>query len=135
MALKITLKPGEKLIVGGAVITNGETNTKLMIENSVPILREKDIMAEEQARTPCRRIYFVIQLMYIDVANLANHHNTYWTLVKEVIEAAPSTLPIIDRMNDLILSSKFYQALKLAKKLIEYEEEAVRHARRSTGNL
>jgi flagellar biosynthesis repressor protein FlbT len=135
MALKITLKPGERLIVGGVVITNGETHTSLTIENSGPILRQKDILAEEQATTPCRRIYFVIQLMYIDGANLSAHHKTYWTLVKEVIGAAPSTLPIIDRINDLILNSKFYQALKLTKKLIVYEEEVIRHARRSTGNL
>lgn len=135
MALKITLKPGERLIVGGVVITNGETHTNLRIENSGPILRQKDIMAEEQATTPCRRIYFVIQLMYIDGANLATHHNTYWSLVKELIGAAPSTLPIMDRVNDLILNSKFYQALKLTKKLIAYEEEVIKHARRSAGNL
>jgi len=40
MALKITLKPNEKMIVGGAVITNANIrNTDLIIENNVPILR------------------------------------------------------------------------------------------------
>ena len=47
MALKITLKPNEKMIVGGAVITNGNIkNTNLIIENNVPILRQKDIISE-----------------------------------------------------------------------------------------
>jgi flagellar protein FlbT len=135
MALKISLKPGERIIVGGAVITNGPSTTSLMIENPVPILRQKDIITKEQADSPCKRIYLVIQLMYIDGANLPAHHNTYWTLVKGVIQAAPSTLPIIDRISDFILGNKYYQALKQAKKLIAYEEEAIRHARRSTGNL
>lgn len=135
MALKIILKPGEKIILGGAVITNGNSTTNLIIENSVPILRQKDIMKKEQADSPCKRIYLVIQLMYIDGANLTFHHKTYWTLVKEVIKAAPSTLQIIDRMSSFILGNKYYQALKQAKKLIDYEEEAIGHVRRSAGNL
>jgi flagellar biosynthesis repressor protein FlbT len=135
MALKVTLKPGERIIIGGAVITNGKNATNFIIENNVPVLRQKDILTEGQANTPCRRIYMVIQLMYIDSVNLAVHHNAYWSLVKSVVKAAPSTLPLIDRMSDLILNNQYYQALKVAKKLIEYEEEAVKHARGSTGNL
>jgi flagellar protein FlbT len=132
MALKVTLKPGERIIIGGAVIKNGASTTNLIIENTVPVLRQKDILTKEQADTPCKRIYLVIQLMYIDNANLPTHHNTYWSLVRDILKAAPSTLSIIDRMNDLILGNKYYQALKVAKKLIEYEEEAVRYVRRST---
>ena len=135
MALKVTLKPGERVIIGGAVITNVASTVNLSSENPVPVLRQKDIISKEQADTPCKRIYLVIQLMYVDGANLSTHHNTYWSLVKDVLKAAPSTLPIIDRMNDLILGNKYYQALKAAKKLIEYEEEVVRHVRNATGNL
>ena len=67
MALKIVLKPNEKMIVGGAVITNGSTkNTDLIIENNVPVLRQKNILSQKDATSPCSRIYFLIQLMYID---------------------------------------------------------------------
>lgn len=135
MALKITLKPGERIIVGGAVIKNGSSSTNLLVENPVPILRQRDILIQEEADTPCRRIYLVVQLMYIDGTNLAAHHKIYWSLVKDLLKAAPSTLPFIDRISDLILGAKYYQALKMARKLIEYEEEVVRHARRSAGNL
>ena len=135
MALKITLKPGERIIVGGAAIKNGSSSTSLLVENPVPILRQRDILTQEQADTPCKRIYLVVQLMYIDGTNLATHHKTYWSLVKDLLKAAPSTLLFVDRISDLILGAKYYQALKMARKLIEYEEEVVRHARRSTGNL
>ena len=51
------------MIVGGAVITNGNIrNTDLIIENNVPILRQKDILSEKDATSPCSRIYFLIQL-------------------------------------------------------------------------
>lgn len=135
MALKINLKPGERIIVGGAVIQNGSSATHLLVENPVPILRQKDILTHEQADTPCKRIYLVVQLMYIDGVNLAAHHKTYWSLVKDLLKAAPSTLPLIDRIGDLVLGAKYYPALKMARKLIEYEQEVVRHARRSTGSL
>jgi len=135
MALKITLKPGERIIVGGAVIKNGSSSTNLLVENPVPILRQRDILTREEADTPCKRIYLVVQLMYVDGTNLAAHHKIYWSLGKDLLKAAPSTLPFIDRISDLILGAKYYQALKMARKLIEYEEEVVRHARRSAGNL
>jgi len=133
MALKITLKPHERIIIGEAVIVNGDdSRANLLIENNVPILKGKDIMREGEADSPCKRIYFVIQLMYINEKNIFQHHSTYWQLVKEVIKAAPSTLPMIDQISRQILGRRHYQALKLAKKLIEYEQEAIKNARKTT---
>ena len=63
MALTITIKPHEKLIIGGAVIVNGKAKSEMLIENNVPILRGKDIMSLDMADSPCKRIYFAIQLM------------------------------------------------------------------------
>lgn len=132
MSLKISLKPGERLIIGGAVVSNGNTKCELTIENNVPIMRQKDILRERDANTPCKRIYFVIQLMYVDNGNLAEKHDLYWRLAKDVAEAAPSTAGLIAQMSDHIVNGKHYQALKLAKKLIAYEEEAVAHAKTGT---
>lgn len=126
MALKITLKPGERMILGGAVLTNGSpSSSDLIIENKTPILRQKDILTEEKATSPCRRIYYAIQLMYIDENNLATYHKTYWELIGDLVRAAPSTLSLIDSINEHILQRRYYQALKLTKKLIEYETEAI----------
>jgi flagellar protein FlbT len=133
MALKITLRPNERMIIGGAVVANGHTKCHLLVENTVPILREKDILSERDATTPCRRIYYVIQLMYIDNSNLVEYHQVYWQLVREVVSAAPSTLAMIDQISQHILTEKYYQALKLAKKLVTYEEELVSHAHQTLG--
>ena len=127
MPLKITLKPHERMIVGGAVITNGNSKCDLLIENKVSILRQKDIMSEKDADSPCRRIYFAIQLMYIDEENLIEHHNTYWKLVQDIVKAAPSMLALIDQISEHIINNKYYQALKLARKLIDYEQEIIDH--------
>ncbi|MHB8842797.1 MAG: flagellar biosynthesis repressor FlbT [Candidatus Aquicultor sp.] len=125
MPLKISLKSGERVIIGGAVITNGRIKSDLFVENKVPILRHKNILSIKDADTPCRRIYFAIQLMYMDEGQLAEHHQTYWELVKELITATPSVLGLIDQISEQILGNRYYQALKLAGKLIEYEQEVL----------
>ncbi len=135
MALKITLKPRERMILGGAVITNGHARSDFIVENHAPILRQKDIMSEQDARSPCRRIYFVIQLMYVDEKNLTTYHHLYWKLVRSLVKAAPSVLDLIDQISEHILNNRYYQALKLARRLIQYEEEAIRHVQKATGSL
>jgi len=126
MALKITLKPGERMIIGGSVLTNGNpASCDLLIENDTPILRQKDILTEEKANSPSRRIYYAIQLMYIDEGNLAAYHKVYWDLVRNFVQVAPSTVAMIDSINEHILHRRYYQALKLTKRLIDYEQEAI----------
>ena len=128
MPLKLTLKPHERVIIGGAVVTNGASSCHLLIENNVPILRQSDILSESQANTPCRRIYFVIQLIYIDQAQSAELQPVFWELAREVLEAAPSMKNLISRISQFIIENKMYQALKTARKLIQYEEELIKNA-------
>ncbi len=129
MPLKIALKPKEKLYIGGAVIMNGGTHGEFTVLNSTTILREKDILTEETATSPCRRIYLTVQLMYMDGnESLAQHHKNYWSLVEDVMKAAPSFEKLLIEMSELILAENYYKALKLAKKSIEKETEVLKHA-------
>ena len=129
MALKVELKPGERIILGECVITNHDQRTRLVIEGQVPILREKDILTPQRATTPAKRIYLAVQLMYTSKDPRA-HHDVYFALVRDVLAAAPSTWPYIESINNQILTGELYKALKDAKKLIAYEEELVNHAKR-----
>lgn len=136
MALKISLKPGERLLIGGAAITNGATRCDLIIENDVPLLREKEILSAEDADSPCKRIYLAVQLMYMDsMDRLAEHHRVYWELVRDVVNAAPSSIGLIDEISDHILCGRYYQALKTAKRLIEYEQEVLQNVHSTARSL
>ena len=115
------------------MITNGTTkNTDLIIENNVPILRHKDILSEKDATSPCSRIYFLIQLMYIDEENLTTHQHTYWKLVRELLDAVPRLTGHIDLINENIVSGNCYRALKLASELIDYEQEVLENVQANT---
>ncbi|MBT8368882.1 MAG: flagellar biosynthesis repressor FlbT, partial [Deltaproteobacteria bacterium] len=87
-----------------------------------------DILSETDATSHCRQIYFVIQLMYIDSENLTDHQHTYWKLVRELLDVIPRLTGHIDEINEQILIGNYYRALKLARELITYEQEVLKHA-------
>jgi len=131
MALKVELKPGERIIIGDCVVSNTDQRTRLLIEGDTPVLRQKDILTSDRADTPAKRIYLAVQLMYTS-KDPRLHHEVYFALVRELVEAAPSVWPYIENINDQILMGELYKALKAAKNLIAYEQELLDHAKRGT---
>lgn len=128
MSLKLHLKPNEKIIIGGAVIKCGSHAVDFTVENNVPILRQKDIMSEAGAISPSQRVYFVLQLMYVDcAADTTHYHATYRELEQEIITAAPSTRHYFEEINREIAAGRLYHALKVAQALIAYEKELIAH--------
>ncbi|MGO4674194.1 flagellar biosynthesis repressor FlbT [Bosea sp. 2YAB26] len=129
MALKVELKPNERIIIGQVVIRNDEQRTRFFIEGEAPILREKDILTATTANTPAKKIYLAIQLMYL-AQDPTHEHETYFALVRDFMKAAPSSLPHMTEINNRILSGDLYKALKAAKQLIAYEAELIENATR-----
>ena len=129
MALKVELKPNERILIGNVVLRNGETRTRFFIEGNAPILREKDIITEEAADTIGKKIYFTIQLMYI-ADDMGKYQQNYIDLITKFTQAAPSSIAFVAEINNHILTGQMYKALKVARKLIEYEMELMSHAQR-----
>lgn len=132
MALKVELKPGEKVVIGECVITNGDQRARFLIDGSSPILREKDIMTTGRADTPAKRIYLAVQYMYTS-RNPTEFHDEYFALIRDMMQAAPSAWPLIESINNLILTGEMYKALKQAAKLMAYEKDLLDNAKRVAG--
>lgn len=129
MGLRITLKPNERVIVGGAVVRNvGPHTTSVSVENRVPLLRERDILGIRDATTPCRRIYFAIQLMYVDGQRSRRHRESYRRLREDVLQSAPSTRPFLAAIDVEVERLNYYRALKETRALIVYESRLTQHA-------
>ncbi len=130
MALKLTLKPNEKIIINGAVIANGKSKTTLGIENSAVILREKDIITEERADTPATRIYFCIQMAYLDNEHEREYLERAILLVKEFVTAVPTAEvhDILEPVGTHVAKRQYFQALKQMKKLLAYEKKRLNYA-------
>ena len=129
MALKVELKPHERIIIGACVVTNTDQRAKLLIDGDrIPILREKDILTPETADTPTKLVYLAVQLMYLSPDPMT-HHPTYFSLVRDILNTMPSAWPFIEGINNCILNGDLYHALKEAKKLIAHEEQLLEAAR------
>ena len=130
MALKVELKPHERIIIGACVVTNTDQRAKLLIDGDrIPILREKDILTPETADTPTKLVYLAVQLMYLSPDPMT-HHPTYFSLVRDILSTMTSAWPFIEGINNNILNGDLYHALKESKKLIGHEEELIADARR-----
>ncbi len=129
MALRLTLRPQERVIIGGAVIRNGDTRIEFFVQNEVPVLREPDILGPGSVQTPCERIYLAIQLMYVDPAHASDHLESFHALAADVVQAAPSCRLLIDDLTGLVTAGRLYQALKSARALIAHEKELMKDVR------
>jgi flagellar biosynthesis repressor protein FlbT len=88
MPLKLVLKPKEKLIVNGAVVSNGSPRTvTLTFHNKAQLLQQKDVLLPEEATTPLLRTYFALQCMYLDSDNMEAHHTQFVALSSELFGA------------------------------------------------
>jgi flagellar protein FlbT len=123
MPLTINLKPRERLIVNGVVIENSGRVAKLLIHNTAALLREKDIITEDKASTPARRIYFAIQCEYLFPGTQDIFLPLIHRFLQEFEEAAPSTAPLAQDIRNSVSEGQFYRALKATKNLIAREQE------------
>ena len=122
VALKIELKPNERVLLGDCVITNAGQRTRLSIEGKIPILREKDIMSLGSADSLAKLIYLAVQFIYT-ARQPQDHHALYVRLADEFVKRAPSARPYIESIKKRILTGEPYKALREARKLIAYEKE------------
>ncbi len=122
MALKLELRPNERVLLGDCVLTNGDQRSRFTIEGSLPVLREKDIMSLGQADSPAKCIYLAVQFMYL-AKSPENNHVLYTQLAREMLKAMPGARSLIGRINDNIAAGELYKALKEARKLIAFESE------------
>lgn len=125
MPLKLSLKPGEKFVLNGAVVQNGDRRTTLVLQNKASVLREKDIMQQEEASTPSRRIYFPMMMMYLDEANATRYYDEFAERLTEFMGAIRNADILADcvAISKHAMAREYYKALMLCRKLIEYEDE------------
>ncbi len=125
MPLKLSLKPSEKFVLNGAVLTNGDKRISLVIQNKACVLREKDIMQPEGADTPARRVYFPIMMMYLEPDDSERFYNDFALRMTEFMGAIANTeaLSVCIEISRDVMSGSYYRALMNCKKLFDFERE------------
>ncbi len=125
LPLKLSLKPGERFVLNGAVVQNGDRRSVLVLQNKASVLREKDIMQPDDVQTPARRIYFPVMMMYLDEGNAEKFYDEFVRRLTEFMSviANPSVLADCVNISKFCMAREYYRALMTCRKLIEYEDE------------
>ena len=129
MPLKLTLKPGEKFVLNGAVLANGDKRTSLVIQNKACVLREKDIMQVEDADTPARRIYFPIMMMYLDAETADTYYSQFALRMTEFMQAVSDrkALALCVEISKDVMNGAYYKALVQCRALFDFEQERLNY--------
>jgi flagellar protein FlbT len=62
--LLISLKPNEKFLVNGALLSNGPKRGQICVEGEdINVLRLSDVIHPDEVRTPVTRLYSAIQIL------------------------------------------------------------------------
>jgi flagellar biosynthesis repressor protein FlbT len=125
MPLKLSLRPGERFVVNGAVVQNGDRRGALVLQNKASVLREKDIMQAEDANTPARRIYFPIMMLYLDQGDRDLLYGEFAQRLAEFMGAVrnPQVLAECVSVSRDVMAGDYYKALMRCRRLIGYEED------------
>jgi flagellar protein FlbT len=126
MPLKIELKPGERAIINGAVVEGAATQrTEFVLLNRAVVMRERHIMKEEEANTPVKRLYFTLQMLYIEPQQKEHYYSLFEEYFKDLkqISGLPAVQIALDQIKVTAEAGEFYEALKICRVMIETEEK------------
>jgi flagellar biosynthesis repressor protein FlbT len=120
--LKISLKPGEKIYINGAVL-KVDRKVSLELLNDVQFLLENHVLQAEDASTPLRQLYFVVQIMLMNPDGAGEALSMFRRSLPLLIagfsdERVKSALKDIDR---LVSEGHVYEALKAIRALYPIE--------------
>ena len=129
MPLKLSLKPGEKFVLNGAVVQNGDRRSSLVLQNKASVLREKDILQPDEVTTPARRVYFPVMMMYIDEGAADKQYDEFLQRMTEFMGVISNAAVLAEcvSISKSLMSRDYYKALMGCRKLIEYEDERLKH--------
>jgi flagellar biosynthesis repressor protein FlbT len=120
---RVTLRPGERLFINGAVV-KAEGRTTLELLNDVPYLLESEIMHPQQTVTPLRQLYFILQTMVMEpgAAEMARgvYEDTMNCLSRTFANAA--VLAGLETISQQVDAKSPFQALKTLRALIPIED-------------
>ena len=124
--LKISLKPNEKIYLNGAVI---RVDRKVTIEllNDVQFLLENHVLQIDEASTPLRQLYFIVQVMLMNPSGAAEAYEMFRRSLPLMLasfdnEQIRGTLKHIDQM---VAEGHVYEALKAIRSLYPLEQRAL----------
>lgn len=128
MPLKFVLRPNEKVIINGAVIGAGDRPGSFFLYNTANFLRGREVLKEEQVDSIEKKLYFVIQLIYIFPEDAKANMMRFYSIHDEAVEARPDRVADLKSIRDQVEAKNYYRALKTCRKLFRGVEGGAKSA-------
>lgn len=123
--LVLKLGPGERVLINGAVIENGERRSRLAIMTpNAHILRLRDAIHPEEVNTPVRRVCYIAQLVLSGDTNPGDAKMQLLRGIEQLSQALTDfdSRTLLSQATAFVLDNQHYQALKALRGLLPREE-------------
>jgi len=123
--LVLKLGPGERVLINGAVIENGDRRNRLSILTpNANILRLRDAIRPGEANTPVRRVCYIAQLVLSGDADPAEARHQLLRGIEQLSQVLTDhdSREQLNAATDSVLKERFYQALKSLRALLPREQ-------------
>jgi len=128
MALKLTLRPDERIVVNGCMMRNSSRRHVLTIESHADVVRGHELLDEDAPVTPVTRVYYLVQnalihsklrddLVPIIQREMANLATTF---------GHPSLGHIFEAANYVSVGD-YYKAMRALRPVLEHEAKLFDH--------
>lgn len=121
--MRVSLRAGERIYINGAVV---RVDRKVSIElvNDVMFLLESQIMQAADATTALRQLYFIVQLMLMNPADIGDPAAVYREHHAALLAVCESQeiLRGLVAIDEMVVAARYYEALKRIRSLFPVEQ-------------
>ncbi|WP_244936713.1 flagellar biosynthesis repressor FlbT [Methylobacterium currus] len=122
MPLRLTIMPFETIYINGAIIVNGSSKADIVLKNQCRMLRGSEMISEEEARTPCKRIVYLLQQIHLKEDH-SEELRELSSCILELLVHLPGSNKYINNIQNSLDEKKTHAALKHGKALATYEAQ------------
>jgi flagellar protein FlbT len=126
--LVLKLGPGERILINGAVIENGDRRARMSILTpNANILRLRDAIHPEQVNTPVRRVCYIAQLVLSGDAEPAIAKTQLLRGIEQLSQVLRDgdSREVLGAATQALAGGQFYQVLKALRSLLPREERLI----------
>ncbi|MTH64634.1 flagellar biosynthesis repressor FlbT [Paracoccus shanxieyensis] len=130
--LILKLAPNERVLINGAVIENGDKRSRISVKTpNANILRLRDAIHPDDAKTPVSRTCYLCQLLLVGEADENSARRDILIGIEQLSRALidRDSMATLDAATASTLDGNYYQTLKQLRTLLPREARLLAAAR------